>query len=93
MRIFTDSNTVMNWVLRCTGISSFEACSFQRMILCLLRYLGADFLKILKFYFGVQLIYNAALVSVVQQSDSVIHIHTAFLFQTISPCNLLLNIE
>ena len=50
MRIFTDSNTVMmNWVLRCTGISSFEACSFQRTILCLLRYLGADFLKNLKF--------------------------------------------
>ena len=48
------------------------------------------------FYFiGLLLIYNAVLliVSGVQQSDSVIHIHSFILFQILFSCKLLQNIE
>ena len=45
------------------------------------------------FYIGVQLINNAVLVSGVQQSDSVIHIHVSILFQILFPFRLLQNIE
>ena len=38
-----------------------------------------------KFYIGVQLIYNVVLVSGVQQSDSVIHIHVSILFSDSFP--------
>ena len=37
------------------------------------------------FYIGVELINNVSLVSGVQQSDSVIHIHVSILFQFFSP--------
>ena len=40
---------------------------------------------LLKNYLGVQLIYNAVLVSGVQQSDSFIYIHISTLFQILSP--------
>ena len=45
------------------------------------------------FYIGVQLINNVVLVSGVQQSDSVIHIHVSILFQILFPFRLLHNIE
>ena len=45
------------------------------------------------FYFILQLINNVMLVSDVQQSDSVIHIHVCILFQIISPIRLLQNSE
>ena len=45
------------------------------------------------FYIGVELIDNVVLVSGVQQSDSVIHIHVSILFQIIFPLRLLQNIE
>ena len=38
------------------------------------------FLKKFIFYIGVQLIYHVVLVSAVQQSESVIHIHISTLF-------------
>ena len=40
----------------------------------------------------VELIYNTVLVSGVQHSDSVIHIHVSILFQILSPFRLLKNI-
>ena len=45
------------------------------------------------FYIVVQLINNVALVSGVQQSDSVIHTHISILFQVLFPFRLLQNIE
>ena len=45
-----------------------------------------------KFYWSI-VIYNVVLVSGVQQSDSVIHIHIFFLFQILFPYRLLQNIE
>ena len=39
------------------------------------------------------MIYNVVLVSGVQQSDSVIHIHISILLQVLFPFRLLLNIE
>ena len=45
------------------------------------------------FYIGVQLINNVVLVSGVQQSDSVIHIHVSILFQILFPFRLLHNTE
>ena len=42
------------------------------------------FLKFL-FYIGVELINNVVIVSGVQQSDSVIHIHVSILFQILFP--------
>ena len=41
----------------------------------------------------MELIYNVVLVSGVQQSDSVIHLHIAILFQILFPCGLLQYIE
>ena len=46
-----------------------------------------------KFYIGVQLINNVVLVSGVEQSDSVIHIHVSNLFQILLPFRFLQNIE
>ena len=51
------------------------------------------FFKKKLFYIGVQLINNVVLVSGVQQSDSVIHIHVSILFQILLPIRLLQNIE
>ena len=45
------------------------------------------------FYIRVKLINNVVLVSGVQQSDSVIHIHVSLLFQILFPIRLLQNIE
>ena len=45
------------------------------------------------FYIGVELINNVVLISGVQQSDSVIHIHVAILFQILFPFRLLHNTE
>ena len=45
------------------------------------------------FYTGVELIDNVVLLSAVQQSDSVIHIHVFILFQILFPFRLLHNIE
>ena len=45
------------------------------------------------FLIEVQLIYNVVLVSGIQQSDSVIHIHIPILFQILFPFRLLQNIE
>ena len=42
---------------------------------------------------GVQLIHNAVLVSALQQSDSVIHVHRPILFQSLFPHRLLQNID
>ena len=39
-----------------------------------------------KIFIGVQLIYTVALLSTVQQSESVIHIHISTPFQILSPC-------
>ena len=41
------------------------------------------------FYIRLQLINNVVLVSGVQQSDSVIHIHVSILFQILFPLRLL----
>ena len=46
-----------------------------------------------KKFIGVEFIYNVVLVSAVQQSDSVIHIHIFILFQILFPYRLLRNIE
>ena len=52
------------------------------------------FFFIFKSFIQVQLIYNVMTISAVQQSDSVIHIHTSILFQIPFPYRLLLqNIE
>ena len=45
------------------------------------------------FYIGVELMNNVVLVSGVQHSDSVIHIHVSILFQILFPFRLLRNIE
>ena len=54
-----------------------------------IRNMGRKFcnevLKNFLFYIEVQLIYNAVLVSHVQQSNSVIHIHISILFQILFP--------
>ena len=50
------------------------------------------FLKFL-YYIEVQLINHVVLVSGVQQSDSVMHIHVSILFQILFPFRLLQNIE
>ena len=42
---------------------------------------------------GVSLINDVVLVSGVQQSDSVVHIHVSVLFQILFPFRLLQNIE
>ena len=44
-------------------------------------------------FIGAYLIYNVVLVSGVQQSDSVIHIHIFILFQILFPLRLLQNNE
>ena len=44
-------------------------------------------------FIGVQLIYNVVLVSVVQQSESVMHTHISTLFQILFPCRSLQSIE
>ena len=57
-------------------------------------FLFVCFLNIFKLSFiGVQLIYNVALVSAVQQSESVIHIHISTLFQILFPYRSLQSIE
>ena len=45
------------------------------------------------FYIGVELINNVVLVSGIQESDSVIHIHVSLLFQILFPFRLLHNIK
>ena len=50
-------------------------------------------MAIIKKYIEVLLINNVVLVSGVQQSDSVIHIHVSILFQVLFPLRLLQNIE
>ena len=45
------------------------------------------------FYIGVYLIYNVVLVSGIQQSDSVLHIHMSILFQILFPYRLLQSTE
>ena len=50
-------------------------------------------LKIFLFYTGVELINKVVLVSIVQQSDSVIRIHVSILFQILFPFRFLQNIE
>ena len=45
------------------------------------------------FYIGVWLINSVLLVSGVQQSDSIIHVHVSILFQILFPFRLLHNIE
>ena len=55
--------------------------------------INSNFLKKLLFCIGVQLINNAVLISGVQKSNSVVHIHVAVLFQTLFPCSLLQNTE
>ena len=52
-----------------------------------------EFKKVFKFYIGLQLIYKVMLVPGVQQSDSLIHIHTPVLFQILFLFRLLYNIE
>ena len=47
----------------------------------------------LLFYIGIQLINNIVLISNIQQSDSVIHVHASVLFQILFPVRLLQNIE
>lgn len=44
------------------------------------------------FYIRLQLINNVVLVSGVQQSDSVIHVHVSILFQILFPLRLLWNV-
>ena len=44
-------------------------------------------------YIGVWLIYNVVLVSTIQQSESIIHIHISTLFQILFPNRLLQSIE
>ena len=64
---------------------------------CYLNFLQGSWQKIFffnfLFYIGVELINSVVLVSGVQHSDSVIHIHVSILFQIIFPCRLLQNIE
>ena len=49
--------------------------------------------KLKQFYIGVYLINSVMLVSGVQQSDSIIHIHVSSLFQIIFPFRLLQSTE
>ena len=44
-------------------------------------------------FIGLQLIYNAVLVSGVQQSDSYLYVHTCIVFHVLFPHRLLQNIE
>ena len=56
---------------------------------CWFLFLLSFFIKKFLFYVGIQLIYNTVLVSGLQQSDSVIHIHLSILFQILFPFRLL----
>ena len=69
--------------------------SFQNVEHFLCEFYYSNFLLFKKnlFYIGVSLINNIVLVSGVQQSDSVIHIHVSILFQILFPFRLLQNIE
>ena len=51
------------------------------------------FILLTQFYIGVKLINNIVVVSGVQQSDSVIHVHISILFQILFPFRLLHNTE
>ena len=51
------------------------------------------FFHFILFYMGAELIYNAVLVSGVQQSDSTIPVHMSILFQILFPYRLLQNTE
>ena len=46
-----------------------------------------------KIFIGVELIYNVVLVSGIQQSESVLHIHLSSLFKILFPYMPLQNIE
>ena len=48
---------------------------------------------LLLFYTGIQLIYNAVLISGVEHSESGIHIHTATLLQILFPYKVLHSTE
>ena len=52
-----------------------------------------QYLKKNLYYIEVQLISSVVLVSGVQQSDSIVHIHLSILFQILFPFILLKNIE
>ena len=67
-----------------SGLVPSSSCSEYHWFILFLNFL---------FYIGVLLINNVVLVSGVQQSDSVIHIHVAILFQILIPCRLLHNSE
>ena len=56
--------------------------------------LGFDssFFSIFKIFIEVQLIYNVVVISVVQQSDSVLHTNISILFQILFPYRLSQNI-
>ena len=73
-------------------------CTFTCVMLLLLFnmniFMYFQFLFLLKnFYFILELINSAVLVSGVQQGDSVIHIHIFTLFRILFPFSLLQNIE
>ena len=66
-----------------------EYCGRERMGTCIIPIIFLNFL----FYIGVELINNVVIVSGVQQSDSVIHIHVSILFQILFAIRLLQNIK
>ena len=55
--------------------------------------INSNFLKKLLFCIGVQLTNNAVLISGVQKSNSVVHIHVAVIFQILFPYRLLQSTE
>ena len=69
---------------------TLASAQFTRISPLLILFL---FFKILFILFGVQLINNVVLVSGVQQSDLVIHIHVSILLQILFPFRLLHNME
>ena len=74
---------------RCNHQAQFIILNPHMLILPLLRLLQSSFFFS---FIGVELTYNAVLVSCIQQSESVIHIHVFILFQIFVPYRLLQNI-
>ena len=56
------------------------------LLVCISRYFEMkNFFFIFKDFIEVQLIYSVLIISVVQQSDSIMHVHTLILFQILFP--------
>ena len=81
------------WDLPGPGIEPVSPALAGRFLTTVPPGKSQDLKKIFLFYIGVELINNVVLVSGVQHSDSVHHIHVSILFQMLFPFRLLQNIE